>query len=232
MTNRANKVCYFCGQPATSREHVPPKVFFPDEEDSLTGVSRRENLITVPSCTKHNTDKSQLDEYIYSVIISNINTNPQGLHAGLNKNIRMLSRNKRLLTEVFNSPREVFVKDVNNQSLYSTISTKISFGNLYESVDCIARALYFHHFKKPFIGTTSYLTSFIMYSNDVPLEERQKMSYLNLGADEMFANIEKNGENQDIFYHQFIECSERKKIIFNLCFYENSKIRVTMSLDD
>jgi hypothetical protein len=44
------KICYYCGERATTREHVPPKGFFP----------RKANLQpkTVPSCTKHNNAKS------------------------------------------------------------------------------------------------------------------------------------------------------------------------------
>lgn len=46
------EVCYFCGEQKETREHVPPKCFF----------SPGHNLITVPSCKKHNNQKSDLDE--------------------------------------------------------------------------------------------------------------------------------------------------------------------------
>jgi hypothetical protein len=52
------RFCYFCGDKATSKEHVPPKSFFPEESKC------RLNLITVPSCDKHNNEKSETDEYI------------------------------------------------------------------------------------------------------------------------------------------------------------------------
>ena len=52
------KQCYFCGKEATSKEHVPPKSFFPDKD------KHRLNLITVPSCHDHNNKKSGTDEYI------------------------------------------------------------------------------------------------------------------------------------------------------------------------
>ena len=57
-------VCYYCGiklQPNTlTKEHVPPKVFFPNTD--------RDNLITVPSCHLHNSGKSNDDEYVTATI--------------------------------------------------------------------------------------------------------------------------------------------------------------------
>jgi len=54
------KICYFCGENAQSKEHVPARCFFPENE------SYRKQLITVPSCEKHNEDTSVDDEYVAS----------------------------------------------------------------------------------------------------------------------------------------------------------------------
>ena len=54
--------CYVCGREATSREHVPPRCFFPDDN------RYRKQLITVRSCTEHNEDTSLDDEYVRNVI--------------------------------------------------------------------------------------------------------------------------------------------------------------------
>lgn len=51
---RIKKTCYWCGKPATSREHVPPQNIYPDD--------KRVNLLTVPSCEEHNEAYHQLDE--------------------------------------------------------------------------------------------------------------------------------------------------------------------------
>lgn len=60
------EICYWCGWVATSSEHVPPKCLFPESKD-VKGIydrSFRNNLITVPSCDKHNMKKSHDDEYL------------------------------------------------------------------------------------------------------------------------------------------------------------------------
>lgn len=55
-----NEVCYFCGAPATSKEHVPPKLMF-------RGFSC--DRITVPSCDAHNMGKSGEDQAILSGLL-------------------------------------------------------------------------------------------------------------------------------------------------------------------
>lgn len=57
--------CYYCGLPAVSREHVPPQMMFPK------GIDK----ITVPSCEKHNGEKSGNDAAIISFLIRAITQN-------------------------------------------------------------------------------------------------------------------------------------------------------------
>ncbi len=52
--------CYRCGAPATSREHFPPKSFFPGK----AGLQLR----TVGSCDLHNNAKSNDDQYVLALI--------------------------------------------------------------------------------------------------------------------------------------------------------------------
>jgi len=57
-----------CKDQATSREHAPPKCLFPRANE--LGVDFRRNLITVPSCDRHNSEKSKDDEYFRAVLLS------------------------------------------------------------------------------------------------------------------------------------------------------------------
>src|SRR5688572_4679712 len=52
--------CYHCGSPASTREHFPPKSFFPRGGNL--------QLTTVPSCKLHNNDKSGDDQYLLAHI--------------------------------------------------------------------------------------------------------------------------------------------------------------------
>src|ERR1017187_113160 len=62
--------CYACDQPATTKEHAPPKCFFPE--------GKRLNLITVPSCSIHNCDNSPDVEYVRNAIGSLAGLNETG----------------------------------------------------------------------------------------------------------------------------------------------------------
>ena len=59
------KRCYFqgCQEPAVTKEHIPPKAFFPE--------GKRTNLLTVGSCTAHNNQKSGDDLYVLAHICMN-----------------------------------------------------------------------------------------------------------------------------------------------------------------
>lgn len=57
--------CYFqgCSAKGVSKEHIPPKSFFPDDE--------RRQLLTVRSCDLHNSAKSHHDLYVLAQICMN-----------------------------------------------------------------------------------------------------------------------------------------------------------------
>src|SRR3989344_5164982 len=68
------KTCYACDQEATSKEHFPPKCFFPNRGKFL-------QLRTVPSCPKHNGNKSDDDLYVLTHICLNTSRNGSNLPA-------------------------------------------------------------------------------------------------------------------------------------------------------
>jgi len=64
------ETCYACDQPAPTREYTPPKSFFPE--------SKRDQLITVPSCEAHNNDNSPDVEYVRNLLSFQYGTNEDG----------------------------------------------------------------------------------------------------------------------------------------------------------
>lgn len=63
--------CYFqgCSNEGNTKEHIPPKSFFPEEQ--------REQLITVRSCREHNNEKSGDDLYTLAQIC--LNSSPRNM---------------------------------------------------------------------------------------------------------------------------------------------------------
>ncbi len=77
MPKKKNRICYMCGNPATSKEHVPPACLFPEKKDIRTSAFRN-NLITVPSCDLHNSKKSNDDEFLMACIAGVVGNNVIG----------------------------------------------------------------------------------------------------------------------------------------------------------
>ncbi len=88
---KKKKICYKCGAPASSKEHVPPKCLFPEEKDINTSFFRH-NLITVPSCDQHNSVKSKDDEFLLACITGIVGNNVIGFIHNLTKVKRVLAQ--------------------------------------------------------------------------------------------------------------------------------------------
>ena len=89
-----------CSAPETSREHVPPQCFFPLAKD--IGRDLKRNLITVPSCDVHNSNKSKDDEYFRSVVLfSAAASNEIAKHQFLGKMMRAVSRKPHVYSNFF-----------------------------------------------------------------------------------------------------------------------------------
>lgn len=62
--------CYRCNAAATTKEHAPPRCFFPK------GSGLNLQLKTVPSCKYHNNSKSSDDQYLLAHICLNASKGP------------------------------------------------------------------------------------------------------------------------------------------------------------
>lgn len=91
--------CYFCGSPATSRDHLPPKTMFDDPKPT--------NLVTLPSCDQHNSQQSKDDEY-FSVIIKTASaSNPVAEKLILGGVVKRFLKRPALLHSLLQKSRQV-----------------------------------------------------------------------------------------------------------------------------
>ncbi|WP_440092942.1 hypothetical protein ACTACL_02480 [Pseudomonas syringae] len=83
--------CYFqgCGEKGTTKEHIPPRSFFPDGE--------KEQLLTVKSCEKHNNAKSADDLYVLAQICMNASPNNRAREVWEKKVVPQLPFNNNAL---------------------------------------------------------------------------------------------------------------------------------------
>ena len=92
VTANIMTACYACNEPSTSSEHVPPRVLFPELKDAQGDRGLRRDLITVPSCDAHNSEKSKDDEYLLWVLSANARANSLGVQQAMTKLIRSYQR--------------------------------------------------------------------------------------------------------------------------------------------
>lgn len=217
-TNRATteNICYWCGKPATTREHVPPRCFFPDrfECDGKTITANWERLITVPACPQHNNSKSSLDDYLRMHIVPF--AKPENRYAAsLNKGkiLRAWRRSHHLL-KIKSFDGDVIVFDADDQ-------------RLGYAVDSITRALFFHEFKSCFEGTCyvhigHYSAGSAQYGPNTEaisaiMRERSQW------------NTKVKGEYPEVFQYQFSPTDEWGVTSLILTFYETINVVVVLA---
>ncbi len=83
--------CYFqgCKNKGITKEHIPPRSFFPDGE--------KEQLLTVRSCELHNNAKSKDDLYVLAQICMNASPNNRAREVFMNKVVPQLEFNNAAL---------------------------------------------------------------------------------------------------------------------------------------
>jgi hypothetical protein len=83
--------CYYqgCTQRGTTKEHIPPKSFFPKDQ--------RNQLLTVPSCELHNNAKSSDDIYVLAHICLNSSQSNQSRDVFIERVVPQLDFNSDAL---------------------------------------------------------------------------------------------------------------------------------------
>ncbi|EKD5161004.1 hypothetical protein OR235_004600, partial [Enterobacter cloacae] len=140
--NIENK-CYFCSNPAVSREHIPPQGLFPK------GFKFREELITVPSCKKHNEDKSDLDHRMLTFLLGTSKViSDEDFQEVTGRVSRGVVRNIATLTNM--SKGVHFLKETNTLCIENINNTEavVNYDDHRFYQECILRGLYLHEFNK------------------------------------------------------------------------------------
>lgn len=140
--NIENK-CYFCSKPAVSREHIPPQGLFPK------GSTFREELITVPSCKKHNEDKSDLDHRMLTFLLGTSKiVSEEGFQDVIGRVSRGIVRNIATLTNM--SKGVYFQKETKTLYIENMNNTEavVNYDDHRFYQECILRGLYLHEFNE------------------------------------------------------------------------------------
>jgi hypothetical protein len=126
-------LCYYCGEPATTREHAPPKSFFPKKANL--------QLKTVPPCKKHNNSKSHDDQYLLAQIC---------IHAAEGENLPK----QIFLTSIkpqleFSDKFRRMIADGAERLPNGAVAYRVNINRFDQFFDSLSRAVYFDRYGKP-----------------------------------------------------------------------------------
>ena len=204
--------CYMCDQTAVGDEHVPPRCLFPQVKDLPIGVNLRKDLITVPSCAVHNTEKSHEDQYFLNVITGCENVNEVGREHYRRKIRRQNKRNPSILTRFADRAIEIGGR----------LAHKVEIDRLDSFVEQLACALYFAHFRNRWHGDLEWVPEFLSRITDPDLEAEHARLAVVEKSNLEFRNVHYHGANPQVFTYQVLGTKEQCKM--RLHFYEGCRI--------
>ena len=144
--------CYWCGKPATSDDHLPPKGFYP--------LAMRNNPIKVPSCAEHNTGFSQLDERMRFYILAASETQvAQEVFTGATIRGLLKPEAPGLLKKILSEMRPALVDG------QPGVSGSVDATDVKKFSERLARGIHFHHYNMPLKGKIALANTHIVRPN-------------------------------------------------------------------
>jgi len=182
MGKRLPSICVFCGGPATTRDHVPPRGIFAEPRPST--------LVTVPACEACNNKASQHDEKFRNIIGLRADPSvPEALRLWLTKALPGLQRNRREMSSLQSTMHEVDLFNEDGTFIGRRTAAAFSKEAHDRTVERITRGLYFHHYGVPLLPSTSVDVFFIGDGKswvNVFAEALPKMQVRNIGGKTVF----------------------------------------------
>ena len=208
--------CYMCSEVATSREHVPPKNLFPEARD-MYGANFRTNLITVPSCDRHNTEKAHDDEFLMVSLAGIVGNNSIGYMHKLGKVDRAIRNSAhRLLDKVLLKKKNVHRIALGDNKFHEVISGTPDVARLHSCFVHIGHGLHQHHFRNRFVGRITVLLGYLFHSDH---NSKTWVAFVHERAEIDLKDKPRLGSNQEVFYYQITEPDQASLFLMRLTFY-------------
>lgn len=174
----------------STTEHIPPFLLFPE--------GQRIDLITVPSCKKHNLGKQMQDEFIRFVMVSSVESNHELVKQVEDKILRSFEYQPLKKEAFFPYPK---VRVIDGEFLRTY---KIDINRLNNITSMIAKGIYYYHYNVPWLGfvNTFYGSKYIKKLGDESFNVISR--WLEEKIVDYYLPIERNGKNPEIFYYQVV----------------------------
>ena len=217
--NKEKKIyrCYHCGEIAKTREHAPPKSFFPP--------NRRINLTKVPSCEAHNNDKSHFDDYVFQLIPAVVTKQIQEdvFRYQTNKIAKSLLQMKMgqdapvLINQLGKKNKNIKLELVGDRLTYSSDIDYVALDTFFIS---LAKAVLFHESKK------------IIKSENIAIHYHHLIpgSDLSLDSKKLLASRpdKKNWSGTDKYIFKYHISELENNFFIDMEFYESYEVTVLL----
>ena len=206
--------CYMCDALATSSEHAPPKCFFPSLKAS--GKDLRRNLLTVPSCDLHNSEKSKDDEYLRAIVL---------LVSGAQSDVAKAHFFDKLMRAVKRKPQAhaAFIEPIGLRSDLGEL-LQIDLDRFNRCISAIGAAIYFHQYRSK-LSLPLHLISPNLYAQShsniyVPQPHAAAIEITR----QFLASESVRGENPEVFMYRARYEPEDGMYAFGAIFYETFEV--------
>lgn len=222
----ANKTCYMCESKATSREHVPPKCIFPEKKNLPKNFNFRKNLISVPSCDKHNSHKSKDDEYLMFFLSTNLVGNDHKRNHFKSKVMRAIKRKPHVYTAFMPNQMPIVLKNEETGEVEQSISYQVDLDRFDNIMRHIAHGIYFHHTKEKWVGKSDIFSPAMMaFDGKDRVERNDTIQEFGKDLKQVFSSSEKYGANPEIFQYSMKSGPENQHVMY-LDFYNGFEVTI------
>lgn len=217
-----SKTCYYCGAPSKTLEHVPPKCLFPKG----TKKNYRVNLIKVPSCDLHNSNKSGDDQYMMVYFAARAKgLDYEKLRPHIDKTIKTIIRKPHFLSEYTDQIK--ITEKVEGQPSLSGIDwynpknyveLKSNYERIGNFLAAVARGVLFFDKGIQWDGAVLVMPHFL---GRLETEDGTDLTKFN----ELFIDPDfSTGNNQEIFFYRTDSHEDKNiKYLVDMCFYNEMK---------
>lgn len=206
--------CYFCGKPATSREHVPPLCLFPEKKDLDDEADYRKNLITVPSCDAHNSKKSKNDEYLLLILVHGYFNNKVGRKHFRSKLIRALTRRPAILAALYDNKKPVVI------DAEPTVAVDIDRERFNDALVHVCQGLCYVHTGRAWPKEIEIHTPMLLVTKGPDADRANELvTGLSKAVIRCLRETKRYGENEDVFWYQILVDEAKDRLLARMVFY-------------
>lgn len=210
MKIKPSDICYYCGNQASTIEHVPPKSFFP------AILRKPRSIILVPSCEEHNNNLTHLDDKMRIILTSVVGNNDIGKSMYFSKANKSLIHpgNIDIKKEIYTNSTPIESEDSLKNTIYSLNKKEV-----YHFITKIAKGVYYSEKKEVWNEKLIIANSF-----KVPnIKVDEVSSIMNKYTSNLIKELDDSefkGNIQSVFQYWLLNKESKNDLILMIRFYE------------